>query len=59
MNRISRWITAATDFAERVGNALEWLGTHGAGPLSLDWLVARGAGQLGTGAVPAASRTIA
>ena len=38
---------------------LVWLGTNGAGPLSLDWLVARGAGRLGTGAVPAASRTIA
>ena len=39
---------------------LVWLGTNGAGPLSLDWLVARGVGRLGPGAVPAAaSRTIA
>ena len=25
MNRIARWITAATDLAERIGKALEWL----------------------------------
>ncbi|TMA65071.1 MAG: hypothetical protein E6J69_14040 [Deltaproteobacteria bacterium] len=38
---------------------LVWLGTHGAGPLSLDWLVARSAGRFGMGALPAtASRTI-
>ncbi|TMB06511.1 MAG: DoxX family protein [Deltaproteobacteria bacterium] len=38
---------------------LVWLGTHGAGPLSLDWLVARGAGRFGIGALPApAARTV-